>query len=158
MFVWYFRHKGLWTIASWEIQLYSQNTPLIARYIHCCNNWVMVVSSKLVQQQVPAGACDLRIKAGPLLILGAAAPVNYGVLRQAVTPSGATLASTTTINNVLRPVLWTRTYPETFWEVSRCRLPHGKAISLVRRPSLLLHDTSIILRIVRRVSSLELVS
>lgn len=148
-----YRHKVLWTIASWATQQFSQNLQPIPRCTACCNNLVMEVNNKLELLQEQVGACDHRTKLVHHQTHGAVVPANYGALHRVAILFGAALASTAMINNVLRPVLWTRTYPETFWEVSRCRVPHGGAVSLVRRPSLLLHDTSIIFRIVRWAGS-----
>lgn len=147
------RRKVHWTIASWATRRSSPSPQQTARYTLCCNSSVTEVSSKLGRQRARVGACGHRTKLAHRQTHGAAVPASSGVPRPAVIPCGATLASTATISNVLRPVLWTRTYPETFWEVSRCRVPHGGAVSLVRRPSLLLHDTSIIFRIVRQACS-----
>lgn len=116
----------------------------------------MEVNSKLARPQGQVGACDHRTKLAHHQTRGAAVPANCGAHHRAVILFGVTLALTAMINNVLRPVLWIRTYPETFWEVSRCRVPHGGAVSLVRRPSLLLHDTSIIFRIDGPVLAMKL--
>lgn len=151
-----YRHKVLWTIASWATQQFSQNLQPIPRCTACCNNLVMEVSNKLVRLQGQVGACDHQTKQVHHQTRGAVVPANCGVHHRAVILFGATLALTAMINNVLRPVLWIRTYPETFWEVSRCRVPHGGAVSLVRRPSLLLHDTSIIFRIDGPVLAMKL--